>query len=302
MEKQEKIPVLQPSEMLGFHSSTFDLQTIISVNKHPLFHINRLETVVGKMSFPLPPHRKPLFDIIYIKTGYSKRIKGLTMYEFGKSSMFFLPAFQISQHEMMSSDTIGFFCHFDEKLFEFLPKNYLGDNYAFFKFESNPVIHLTNFASENVEAIFERLLSIYEEGEEMQKKLIASYLLALFEEVRNELPTQPKKAKTASFQITESYKNALVKHIYEKQTIAEYAHLLNISSNYLNKCVISSINKTAQDLLNEMLILEAKTLLKYTDMQIAEVAVKLRNQSPSNFCRFFKSQTGITPKEYLEMY
>lgn len=57
MEKHEKITVLQPSEMLGFHSSTFDLQTIISVNKHPLFHINRLERVEDKMNFPLPPHR-----------------------------------------------------------------------------------------------------------------------------------------------------------------------------------------------------------------------------------------------------
>jgi AraC-like DNA-binding protein len=48
-------------------------------------------------------------------------------------------------------------------------------------------------------------------------------------------------------------------------------------------------------------ILEAKTLLKYSNLQISEIAVKLSDQTPSNFARFFKTQTGITPKEYLEL-
>jgi AraC-like DNA-binding protein len=50
-----------------------------------------------------------------------------------------------------------------------------------------------------------------------------------------------------------------------------------------------------------MLILEAKSLLKYSNLQIAEIAVKLCNQTPSNFARFFKSQTGVSPKQYLQM-
>jgi AraC-like DNA-binding protein len=73
---------------------------------------------------------------------------------------------------------------------------------------------------------------------------------------------------------------------------------LNVTPNHLNKCVKTTTDKTAQDLLNEMLILEAKSLLKYSNLQIAEIAVKLCNQTPSNFARFFKSQTGISPKEY----
>jgi AraC family transcriptional regulator, transcriptional activator of pobA len=48
--------------------------------------------------------------------------------------------------------------------------------------------------------------------------------------------------------------------------------------------------------------LEAKTLLKFSKLQIAEIAVRLCDQTPSNFARFFKNQTGLTPKQYLELY
>jgi AraC family transcriptional regulator, transcriptional activator of pobA len=301
MEKPDNIPVSPLEEVTTFHSRTFDWKPFLTNTKHSYFHINRLETFVHEITFPSPPHRKPIFDFIYQRKGYSKRSKGLTMYEFGDSSIFFLPAYQITQHEIMTVETEGFFCHFDDQLFHYLPKNFLSDNYTFFQFQANPVVKLTATAMRNVEALLERLLELYKK-EGIDKSIIATYLLTLFEEVKIALPCQAKKTKNAFFQITEQYKHALVNHIYQKQTVADYADFLNISPNYLNKCVINSINKTAQDLLNEMLILEAKTLLKYTDLQIAEIAVKLRNQTPSNFARFFKIQTGITPKEYLEMY
>jgi hypothetical protein len=123
MSQAEKIPTLQPSEMTGFHSHSIDWQPVISNTKHQFFHVNRLEDFVHKIKFPLPPHRKTIFDFLYLKKGSTKRSKGLNSYEFGKSTIFFLPAYQITQHEMMSPDIEGFFCHFDEKIFQFLPKN-----------------------------------------------------------------------------------------------------------------------------------------------------------------------------------
>jgi AraC-like DNA-binding protein len=302
MNKSEKIPTLQPSDMTGFHSHSIDWQPVISNTKHQFFHVNRLENYVNKLIFPLPPHRKTICDFLYLKKGKSKRSKGLNSYEFGESSLFFLPSYQITQHETMSADTEGFFCHFDEVIFQFLPKNYLSDNFQFFNFQSNPVIQISQQTQRHIETILERLLTFYEDENAIDKNLISSYLLVLFEELKKELPNQIKKTKNAFLKITEQYKYSLSQNIYQKQTIAEYAYILNISPNYLNKCVKNCTDKTAQDLLNEMLILEAKTLLKYSNFQIAEIAVNLCNQTPSNFSRFFKSQTGITPKEYTEMY
>ncbi len=302
MDKKEKIPVLKPSELNEFHFKNIQWQPTISQTKHDFYHINRLEDHVQQLNFPLPPHRKTVHDFIFLKEGFSKRSKGLNKHEFKAAEIFFLPAFQITEHEEMSKDTKGVYIHFDEKIFHFLPKNYLYDTYTFFRPQSHPVLSISQETQKQIENILERLIWFYEDENETDPHLIASYLLAVFEEIKKDQPAASKKIKNAFNQIAEQYKNLLAQHIYQKQSITEYAHILNISPNYLNKCIKSSTNRTAQDLLNEMLILEAKTLLKFSNLQIAEVAVKLCNQTPSNFSRFFKSQTGITPKEYLKMY
>jgi AraC family transcriptional regulator, transcriptional activator of pobA len=298
MDKQEKIPVLKPSELDDFHFKNIQWYPTISQTKHQYFHINRLETYIQKLNFPLPPHRKTVHDFIYLKKGSSKRSKGLNKFDFKASEIFFLPAFQITEHEVISKDVEGIYMHFDEKIFNFLPKNYLYDTYTFFQLQSTPIISICAEKQKYVAFILERLLFMYEDERETDINLVANYLLTLFQEIKSDLPLESKKSKNAFSQITEQYKNALSQHIYQKQSVSEYANLLNISPNHLNRCTKTALNKTAQDLLNEMLILEAKTLLKFSNLQIAEIAVRLCNKTPSNFARFFKTQTGISPKEY----
>lgn len=302
MEKSGKIPILKPSELNDFHFKKIKWNPTISEPKHDYYHINRLEDYINEISFPLPPHRKTLHDFIFLKKGSSKRSKGLNNYTFNASELFFLPAFQITEHLAMSPDVEGFYLHFDEKIFDFLPKNYLSDNYPFFQNHTSPILKIGLNTQIQIEQILNRLIGLYETDYEVNTNLIASYLLSVFEEIKKDQPKETKKIKNAFSQITEQYKNALAQHIYQKQSITEYAHILNISPNYLNKCVKNNTNRTAQDLLNEMLILEAKTLLKFSNLQIAEIAANLCDQTPSNFSRFFKKQTGITPKEYLNMY
>lgn len=303
MSTQRNIPVLKPGELNDFHYINIQWQPTISKTKHEYFHTNRIEDYRSEFNFPLPPHRKTVHDLIYIRKGMSRRSKGLNKYDFKASDIFFLPAFQITEHEFMSTDVEGMYVHFDEKLFDFLPKNYLNDNYNFFQLQSIPVLTIPEKSVIYIEHILERLMELYlDDSDELDTQLVATYLLVLFEEMRSVSPIEKKKTKNAFFQVTEQFKNALSLHVYQKQQVSDYAELLNISPNYLNKCVKNSTNRTAQDLLNEMLIMEAKTLLKFSKLQISEIAVNLFDQTPSNFSRFFKSQTGITPKQYLEMY
>ncbi len=302
MEISEKIPILKPSELNEFHFKKIQWNPTISETKHDFYHINRLEDYMEDISFPLPPHRKTVHDIIYLRKGHSKRSKGLSTFDFKQSEVFFLPAFQITEHLAMSPDVEGFYLHFNEQIFSFLPKNYLNDNFPFFQNHTNPVLPIKYDTQIQIEQSLNRLIVFYENDTEVSNSLVATYILSIFEEIKKDQPHETKKVKNAFSQITEQYKNALAQNIYQKQSITEYAHILNISPNYLNKCVKNNSNRTAQDLLNEMLILEAKTLLKFSNLQIAEIAAKLCDQTPSNFSRFFKNQTGITPKQYLELY
>lgn len=302
MSTKQYIPTLVPSELDRVHDDITHKNVLGTNYNYQAYHINNLDIIADKSTFQVLPHRKTVHDFLILKKGTSKRSKGLDMYDFGPSSVFILPAYQITQHEMISNDAEGYYCYFDEKIFDFLPKNYLNEHYTFFQLQSNPVIQLSEESLNNIELILKRISDLYSSEKTDNNKLVAFNLLVLFEELDKQLPLQSKKIKNSYLDITERYKAKLSQHIYTLQNISDYANLLHITPDYLNKCVKNATNKTAQHLLKEMIILEAKTLLKYSNLHISEIAIKLCDQNPSNFARFFKTQTGLTPMEYLNKY
>ena len=74
--------------------------------------------------------------------------------------------------------------------------------------------------------------------------------------------------------------------------------MININATYLGEVVKKTTGKSPKQILSERLILEAKSLLHNTEMSISEVAYFLKFEDPSNFTKFFKSKTGISPAIY----
>ena len=299
MNDEKKIPTLDYYEISNFHMHQVEWLPIITNVKHPDFHINKIDDIADKKNFSVLPHRKIFHDFFFLKKGTSIRTKGLNSYTINAPAIFFLPAYQITEHKMMSEDAEGYYCHFGENVFDFFSKFMLSERYVFFQYQSNPIIPLQTNTIEIIEKILERLLSLHT-TKEYNKTLLSFYLMALFEELKSIAVNKISKKRKSNFEITKRYKHALAEHIYEFQNISDYANLLNVTPNYLNKCVKTAIGKTAQDLLKAMLILEAKTLIKYSELNVSEIAIKLCDQTPSNFARFFKKQTGLSPKEYAE--
>lgn len=299
MTKSNPIPTIAPTNSEDFHFGNVKWKLPFP-EIHNLFHINRLEDFRDKLSFPLPPHRKTVYDIIFLTQGESCRSKGLNQYTFRANDFFFLPAYQITEHHYMSTDIKGYYLHFDIKIFQLLSSHRFLDNFPFFDFLTNPVVSVAPEMQQSILNLFERLEKLNQKLKSEDVCLVAHYLLTLMMEAKSFVLPDKSAPKNSATQLTQLFKNALAQHIYKKQKINEYADLLCVTPNHLNKCVKATTDKTAQDLLKEMLILEAKSLLKYSNLSISQIAVQLCNEDPSNFARFFKSQTGISPKEYQQ--
>lgn len=297
MNKERKIPVVDSEGMDQLHFGDIDWQ-LPTPNSTKYFHINKVEDYLPKLLFPLPPHRKTVYDLIFLTKGSSIRTKGLNQFEFKKNEFFFLPAYQITTHESMSKDAEGYYLHFDGEIFRNLGLEKLLSQFPFLNYQSNPVVSVPGDYISHILNIFKRLEYIHLSKKIDDHSIISYYLMALFQEISEFVSKESVLPKTASSSIALRYKEALSQFIYEKQKVSLYADYLNVTPNHLNKCVKQVTGKSAQTLLNEMLILEAKSLLKYSNLQIAEVAVRLCNQNASNFSRFFKSQTGLSPKSY----
>jgi AraC family transcriptional regulator, transcriptional activator of pobA len=282
------------------HFGTTHFNLISSSVQH-LFHINKIEDYRDKIHFPLPPHRKQVYDFLFLTKGMTLRSKALNPYEVKVNTFFFLPAFQITNHEYMSEDTEGYFCHFNFDVFpNHLPQHNILRDFPFLQFIGNPIVEIDDTTTAFLLPIFQRLETEYKKENAANLDIVTVYLLALFTEIKRFYTPSVYTKKNTSLMITQNFKDALSRHIYEKQKVTEYADMLNVSPNHLNKCVKLTTGQSAQDILNEMILLEAKVLLKQTDMQISEIAYKLSQQNHSDFSRFFKAKTGITPKDYKQ--
>jgi len=295
--RESKIIPLSPKELNIHHFG--DEWKMNIADFHHLFHINKIEDVIPKIKFPLQPHRKTVNDFLFLTEGHSIRSKGLHEYKFGENTFFFLPAYQISTHEYVSTDAKGYFCHFDAEIFSKLfTKTQLSEDFNFWQFSGEPLVEVTNAMKKPILNILERLLYEYETNKSLNPNLITSYLLTLFTEISIFQKEQVNLPKNAALRVTEKYKNLLSQHIYKTNKVADYASMLAITPDHLNKCVKSTIGRTSQELLADMIILEAKVLLKQSSLSISEIAFKFSETNPSDFTRFFKGKTGVSPKEF----
>jgi AraC family transcriptional regulator, transcriptional activator of pobA len=299
MVKSTNIPIWNLDNFGSHHFDSPQSSPPVSFAHH-LFHINRIEDYRDKMQFPLPPHRKEVYDFLFLTQGTTRRSKALNPYDISENTFFFLSAQQITNHEFMSADTEGFFCHFNLDIFtNHLPQHNLLRDFPFLQFISNPTVTINVETRSFVLNILHRLEIEYLKEDATNFGIVTAYLFTLFTEISRFYTPSVFAKKNTALMIAQNFKDALSRHIYEKQKVSEYADLLAVSPNHLNKCVKAATGHSAQDLLNDMILLEAKVLLKQTDMQISEIAYKLTKQDHSSFSRFFKSQTGMTPKEYL---
>ena len=90
----------------------------------------------------------------------------------------------------------------------------------------------------------------------------------------------------------------LLKNYREERIISFYADKLCISAKYLSVAIKEVRGKSALDLINEAVILDAKAQLKNSDLTILQISDTLNFTNPSFFAKYFKKHTGMTPKEY----
>lgn len=83
-----------------------------------------------------------------------------------------------------------------------------------------------------------------------------------------------------------------------RRNMAFYADKLCLTPKYLSKLVKNVSGRSAPEWIDSFVILEAKNMLKYSEISIKEIVYKLNFPNQSVFYKFFKAHTGLTPSEY----
>ncbi len=80
-----------------------------------------------------------------------------------------------------------------------------------------------------------------------------------------------------------------------RRTVCWYASQLNLTPKYLSQLIKECSGRTILDWIHESVMLEARMLLKTSEMTIQQISDQLNFSSPSAFVQFFRKHSGHTP-------
>lgn len=137
-----------------------------------------------------------------------------------------------------------------------------------------------------------------------RSKIMCLIQAALYELLDINLRNTPQltESRTRKKEIMARFLLQVSEDFREERSVAYYAQKLCITPKHLSSVVKGISGKTAGEWIDNYVVMEARVMLKNTDLTIQEVADALHFANQSFFGKYFRSHTGMSPTAYRKLY
>ena len=108
----------------------------------------------------------------------------------------------------------------------------------------------------------------------------------------------PNQTLTRSDEIQKKFLGLVMKHYTSNRQTSFYASHLSISPQHLCMIVKQKTGRSVSDIIADMVIMDAKSQLKSTDLTIQEISYSLNFPNVSFFGKYFKRYVGVSPQKF----
>lgn len=176
----------------------------------------------------------------------------------------------------------------------------------FLKFVENPTLALTPEESRSMRGMIAQIERETRRPEthfsfDIVSGLIAATIYKVGDIMYHYLAEHPEEQNNSHNRAEEYFKqftHLLGEHFREERSVGFYARQLCITPKYLTTLIKRISGQSVSEWIDNYVILEAKTLLKYSTMSIQEIAYYLNFPNQSFFGSYFKRNTGMSPSQY----
>ncbi|MGH1335165.1 MAG: helix-turn-helix domain-containing protein [Aureispira sp.] len=304
--KHMKIKSLKPNELLELYMNFGSKRNDIFKKNYDIFYISRLQDLREISKPPVLPVKAKTHSLLFLTSKILNMNVGSYPIRVGQNECVIIPAGQVFSYSnddfIESEDAEGFICGFNNDfLIGQIGSRDLLKTFEFLTIWGNPTIKPKEKSAIHQIYTLNRIWNEYTENALQNQKIIQAYLLALLCDLNIDyLPLSSHKNKTA-VELTNKFKELLHQNIGNSHKVSDFANMLNISPNHLNKNIKLITQKSPSVWIRETLINEAKVLLFQSDLSIQEIASELGIDDQSYFARLFKKQEGVTPASYRKM-
>ena len=126
--------------------------------------------------------------------------------------------------------------------------------------------------------------------------LLRILLMQIRRSMESQLPATQADAPRQDMYVR--FTDLLEQHFRRHWTVEAYAKSLAISQVHLNRLCRAVVERSANELIQDRLILEAQRHLIYSSASVSMIAYDLGYKDPAYFSRVFKRRTGVAPGQF----
>ena len=273
------------------------------------FFVFRIEDYEELMPKKMEAYKKDFFQITYGK-GHNIEIKiNESAYNPIERMLSFSTPFHMKSWKLnkLYKDSLSYMILFKP---EVIGNLYIAldlyKNFRFFNFNSKPTILLSDQEGVIIENLIKALFEEFQNKDESagSRNIISAYLSIILEKTNGLFDSHDSKIIhfNRAAEIAFKFENLLKQNSNYQLHLGYYADQLNISTTYLSESIKKATGKSAKSVATEILVLNAKSLLLQQEVTIASIAESIGFNDPSNFIKFFKTNTGYTPHQFRRQH
>lgn len=238
------------------------------------------------------PYRVEDGRVLRIISGTAQFIINMKPYSLTTGMMVVMPADSVMEIEEKDED-------FDFQIFSFR------DLPADVTFKEDTVF-LLSADDWNLMGEYYHLLKHTVSRQPLSMKSVRSIQIALMSELQSifmkETEQTSRKAVGRKEEIFQSFAALINLYADKEHNISFYADRLCLTPNHLGSTIREASGLTVMEWIHRRIIQQAKLLLMYSNLPVSEIAEQLYFSTSSSFCKFFKKETKMTPRQYREDY
>lgn len=249
---------------------------------------------------PLKSHRLNFYALIFVFDGNpGTHYIDFNTYEYQKGSLIFISKEQVHAFSSLQYND-GYIVLFTE---DFLTKSLANEDAIFLQQLFNyqlyhPVVPLATGQFEEFKTIIAMARQEKERASDFASVgILSSYLKLILLKSQRLRKEHTNYHQSSYYQEFIQFQQLLRKDIFRSRSVSYFAGQLNMSSKKLNMITQEMVDMPVKNYITATLILEIKRILANSSMTINEVGYEAGFGEPTNFVKFVKKHTDMTPVE-----
>ena len=250
-------------------------------------------------------HKIEFYQILIVSEGQGYHTIDFTDYKYEKGTVLTIRKDQVHRF-FRKTDAKGYLLLFTEQFIasHFSKLEALKSIQLFNELLSLPKIELNKNDFENIVTLIKQIESEYNEfNDDFSIGIIRSALHMLI------IKLFRIKARSQRILVTKKYlaeflqfQKLVEKHCFDTKKVIDYADKMACSTKTLNNVVRSILDKSAKELVDEIVITQIKRLLINTSLSIKEIAYTAGFDEPTNLYKYFKKFTNTSPEAFRKAH